>query len=73
MKSVGLGFEIHGVLGPLMNELISLVVLALLEDVYEDFVMCLDRLTVDLIDRFYLRFSVGYQRAFDDYFLDEIF
>jgi hypothetical protein len=73
VKSVGLGFEIHGVLGPLMNELISLVVLALLEDVYEDFVMCLDRLTVDLIDRFYLRFSVEYQRVFDDYFLDEIF
>ncbi len=76
LRLVGFECENHDMIVHLMKELINLVVdvvLALREDVYEDFVMYFDRLILDLIGQFYLRFEVVYQFVFDDYFLDEIF
>jgi hypothetical protein len=49
------------------------LVFALREDVSEDFLTYFDRWILHLIDRFDLRFEVGYQFVSDDYFLDEIF
>jgi len=76
LRSVEFEYENHDMIVHPMKELINLVVdvvLALHEDVYEDFVMYFDRLILDLIGQFYLRFEVVYQFVFDDYFLDEIF